>query len=874
MALPQYVFDPVTQSYTLVQQPAGQMPSQSRGLYDLNPNGDAGPGPAVGPSLTMTDPGMAEFGVGMQNAALDMMAYGQNPLAPLGVAANVLGNVTMGITTSPSMMGMATPSPVANPTMPTETQLGSYGTPTAGLAGLSEAISEADETQDSNAGMAEAANAVAAAAAAAAANETAQTDAANAAAAAAGTPSGTGGSAAGGGDTSGGDGPSGDAAVSGAANEASHAADGNNSGESGGCFLTTAATKYMGQPDNGPVLNALRNFRDTYMRKDKEKSKDVNWYYTNAPRIMRELDKRRDAPEVYREMYKEYIYPAYQAIKKGNKVEAYTTYKALVNFAKRKSGIDNDELTPKPKHMANGGIASIAREGMNYQGGGYATPQPYIYNQPTMMAEGGLAAAKQTQDAGRGQDTMLVHMTPKEVAGLQSLAMAHGGSLTINPKTGLPEAGFLSAILPTLAGAALTVGSGGAINPYMAAGIVGGLTGISSGSLKKGLFAGLGAFGGANIGAGLTAAGAGTPANLVAPAAEAATVTPLEIAQTNIDPALLENMTAEQALNQGMAGSQTAQNAFANAANTVNAPGYTGPFAGGTTAADIAQARVLPGTVYPGAVPQPVVPEGIGANFEQAGRGFKNVFQFGPKGSEAQLTGEAARSAFGKEAGMGSFSSALAPIATAEPEPLPTRKSYIRPYDVNVTNRSAEMAGLYGPGSTSGREMLSYEFTPRPIYQAADGGLMDLKAGGTFDDEYGRDEFAAGGLTAFAEGKQVKKAKKIGGDPYYKFADSRKDKTMEAALDANFAKGGGPRYLNGEGDGMSDDIPAIIDGKQPARLADGEFVIPADVVSHLGNGSSKAGAKKLYSMMDRIRKARTGKKSQAPAVKSERYMPA
>ena len=184
------------------------------------------------------------------------------------------------------------------------------------------------------------------------------------------------------------------------------------------------------------------------------------------------------------------------------------------------------------------------------------------------------------------------------------------------------------------------------------------------------------------------------------------------------------------------------------------------------------------------------------------------------------------------------------------------------------------MAGLYGPGSTSGREMLSYEFTPRPIYQAAGGGLMDLKAGGAFDDEYGRDEFAAGGLTDFAEGKQVKKSKKLGGDPYYKFADSRKDTSMEAALDANFAKGGGPRYLNGKGDGMSDDIPAMIDGKQPARLADGEFVIPADVVSHLGNGSSKAGAKKLYSMMDRIRKARTGKKSQAPAVKSERYMPA
>jgi hypothetical protein len=73
---------------------------------------------------------------------------------------------------------------------------------------------------------------------------------------------------------------------------------------------------------------------------------------------------------------------------------------------------------------------------------------------------------------------------------------------------------------------------------------------------------------------------------------------------------------------------------------------------------------------------------------------------------------------------------------------------------------------------------------------------------------------------------------------------------------------------------MSDSIPATINDVQPARLADGEFVVPADVVSHLGNGSSKAGAAKLHAMMDRIRKVRTGKKRQAPEVKAERYMPA
>jgi hypothetical protein len=84
----------------------------------------------------------------------------------------------------------------------------------------------------------------------------------------------------------------------------------------------------------------------------------------------------------------------------------------------------------------------------------------------------------------------------------------------------------------------------------------------------------------------------------------------------------------------------------------------------------------------------------------------------------------------------------------------------------------------------------------------------------------------------------------------------------------------GGKFLQGPGDGMSDDIHANIDGKQEARLADGEFVIPADVVSHLGNGSSNAGAKKLYEMMARVRQSRTGKKKQAPAVNMNRHLPA
>jgi hypothetical protein len=86
---------------------------------------------------------------------------------------------------------------------------------------------------------------------------------------------------------------------------------------------------------------------------------------------------------------------------------------------------------------------------------------------------------------------------------------------------------------------------------------------------------------------------------------------------------------------------------------------------------------------------------------------------------------------------------------------------------------------------------------------------------------------------------------------------------------ASMAKG---RYLGGATDGMADKIPARIGGKQEARLSHGEFVIPADVVSHLGNGNSEAGAKRLYSMMDKIRTARTGTKKQGKQINPDKFL--
>lgn len=226
---------------------------------------------------------------------------------------------------------------------------------------------------------------------------------------------------------------------------------------------------------------------------------------------------------------------------------------------------------------------------------------------PTMMAKGGqVNNARSVRAQGRGNDTMLVHMTPREVGGLQALARARGGSLTINPQTGLPEAGFLDDFFPTLAGLALTVGSGGAIDPVTAGMIVGGGTAAATGDLQQGLLAGLGAYGGAGTGAGLSAAGAAT--------GKTAASSMLGV------PEALGGAASG-------AGSQAAMLAAENAAM------------GLTPAESLANIGSSAGYAS-----QAAVPSAITASLGQAGQGLQNVLSSGP-------TGQAARSAFMKEVG-------------------------------------------------------------------------------------------------------------------------------------------------------------------------------------------------------------------------------
>ena len=121
-------------------------------------------------------------------------------------------------------------------------------------------------------------------------------------------------------------------------------------------------------------------------------------------------------------------------------------------------------------------------------------------------------------------------------------------------------------------------------------------------------------------------------------------------------------------------------------------------------------------------------------------------------------------------------------------------------------------------------------------------------------------ELAAGGLAGLYGNSRL--------SPY-----ARREEEKKMAAGGMTTSPGQGYYLGGTTDGMADEVKANIDGKQEARLSDGEFVIPADVVSHLGNGNSDAGAKQLHSMMDNVRKERTGNVKQGKEINPNQFMP-
>jgi hypothetical protein len=474
---------------------------------------------------------------------------------------------------------------------------------------------------------------------------------------------------------------------------------------------------------------------------------------------------------------------------------------------------------------------------------------------------------------------MLVHMAPKEVAGLQALAMAHGGSLTVNPQTGLPEAGFLKNLLPTLIGAGLMFATGGAAAPGLfglskAATIglgVGGLQALRTGSLRKGIMAGLGAYGGAGMMGSVMGAGAagasGAAATEAAGAGAAEAASQMTPAMSGV--AAPGGVPIDLALPQATAlPPQYVQNVVDPFAGFPASPATTAVAAPATPIAPVTPVTPAPvmnspsynaSLLGPRTVPyEQMKAAGLSDDFiRQSATDYgSNVIGTAQGPAFSQATQQAAAnpittgikaivdkpSSFFTKDNLKYGAAALAPTMFQEPT------------NTQAPRDSEQFRYTYDPGRAMPPTRVGDvgEFTYyRPSYTrlAADGGLMDLPVERMSD----RNEAMMG----MANGGQMYAAG--GGISHL----------------GDYSDGG--RLLRGPGDGVSDNIPATIANKRPARLADGEFVVPARIVSELGNGSTEAGARKLYAMMDRVQKNRNktvGKGKVAVDSRSEKLLPA
>jgi hypothetical protein len=541
---------------------------------------------------------------------------------------------------------------------------------------------------------------------------------------------------------------------------------------------------------------------------------------------------------------------------------------------------------------------------------------------------------------------MLVHMSPKEVKGLQDLALAHGGKLTINPETGLPEAGFLEDILPVVAAAGLTYLTAGAAAPTLTAAL-GGSTmagGIAAGALSGALISGgMAAIQGKDAGQAALMGGLGGGISGGLGAYDAANVfnAPNLLADASQQVVQVNPADAANIMKEGFKVAPTPP-----AFPTVNQAGYgmsipnpavPGGFISSETGQALASApsgsgltagEMMAGSVRPGPVPPVSAADAaqavktIGSSGSVTGSAPTTFYQDQGTIGRMAIQGLPAIGLLGDtQAQVGPEDEYVSPLRRLSPnfraqEPIRPNPYYRAQYPtyaaeggimqsyqaggpverMSMANTAMNpQGGLYPQGmidktqyATPIQRPVSAELvTDAPAYERSNPMLMNtggvarpLPKGdaGLYRDAdpttRNQDSFTA----AMTRLNAMQKRANIKGLPALKAVAKPLGNIEEAAKGGVMSSLGGysdgGRMLKGPGDGMSDSIPASIGNKQPARLADGEFVVPADVVSHLGNGSTDAGARKLYSMMDKIRKARTGKKRQAPAVKADRYMPA
>jgi hypothetical protein len=486
-----------------------------------------------------------------------------------------------------------------------------------------------------------------------------------------------------------------------------------------------------------------------------------------------------------------------------------------------------------------------------------------------LPSQGGLSVlanpmAEQLQSFGRGDDSMLVHMTPGEVNSLQGLAMATGGSLTINPHTGLPEAGWLGKLLPTILGAALAATGVGA---PLAAGIVGAGQFARTGSLKKGLMAGLGAFGGAGM-AGMAGIGGKLSSNAFGVLGDKAGMFGANMGLGAAVPQGVASGIANTAPTVSSVATPAASTAPVKIEGAMQAM-RAAPVQMATQVVDPTLAINALGPINPGAA---TALQGGGAQFTGGlGSRFAQATRAGlPAGTPGIISKAAPMLA--ASGVMQGVSGAMAPSGYQTASGM-VDNSYQGPYtaqrrNIVYTGTTADiLAGDGGeqkyfdvdmpevynmqgqivqPGSSTARgtPILQNYLLPTnkktrkgsPMYGQRFVPYM------TGPEEEG---FADGGEIELADGAFVLDARTV---------SEIGNGSSNAGLEALRRIGGRP--IKGPGDGVSDSIPARIGRDQPARVARDEAIIPADVVKRIGKGNQKRGADKLYALMDKAHKAR------------------
>jgi hypothetical protein len=432
-----------------------------------------------------------------------------------------------------------------------------------------------------------------------------------------------------------------------------------------------------------------------------------------------------------------------------------------------------------------------------------------------LPAQGGLSAlanpmAQQLQSMGRDEDSMLVHMTPDEVNSLQGLAMAAGGSLTINPQTGLPEASFLKKLLPTLLGAGLSFIPG--VGPLMAAGIVGAGQTALTGNLSKGLTAGLQAFGGASLAGGIQGAVGGAKAGAVPP-------TP----------------TTGPAFTVPAGGGPMPLDALGAAAPPPPA-GALGRFGQGF--ANTAQGNMT-GLARKAAVPMAGLGVLSGISDATTPSGFKNAKGQIDNSYEGPYFYEPREVAYRSTSPVVSRdSSPELFFQNSQPALRNIRGELVQPGSNTAPGTMIRQAVL-NPNARKNEPMYSFRSVPFM------GGRQEEEYLMGFNPASMGQSFAKGGEVQLADGAFVVDARTV---------SELGNGSSNAGMELLERMGGRP--IDGSGDGVSDSIPARIGRDQPARVARDEVLFSPEAVRRVGNGSEKRGAQKLYALMDKAHKAR------------------